>query len=85
MANIKSQEKRIIQDERNRQRSMNIRTRMRTLMKQARLATEAKEAQAEAQVRAAISAIDRAVSKGVLHRNAAARKKSQLMSHGAGR
>ncbi len=79
MANIKSQKKRIRQDEGRRVRNMAIRSKMRTLTKKAVAALEAKdEASINAAVPAAISAIDRAVSKGVLHRNSAARKKSML-------
>ena len=79
MANIKSQKKRILQDEGRRVRNMAVRSKMRTLTKKAMAALEAKdEAAIGTSVTAAVSAIDRAVSKGVIHRNSGARKKSML-------
>jgi small subunit ribosomal protein S20 len=78
MANIKSQKKRILTNEKARQRNMAVRSRMKTLMKKAQSAMAAKEAGAKDALREALSAIDRAASKGVIHKNAAARKKSEL-------
>jgi len=81
MANIKSQKKRNLQNERDRQRNASIRSRVRTLIKQAEAAVHQPEDPATKEVvKSAISAIDRACTKGVLHRNAAARKKSELQS-----
>lgn len=84
MANIKSQKKRIGTNEKNRQRNMAFRTRMRTLMKQAKQAIETSGAESGDAVKAALSAIDRAAAKGVIHRNAAARKKAQIQSRANG-
>jgi len=79
MANIKSQKKRILTNEKARQRNMAVRSRMRTLIKGAMAAIDSKdEAQIKAAVPAALSEIDRAASKGVIHRNSAARKKSSI-------
>lgn len=78
MANIKSQKKRILTNEKARQRNMAVRSRMKTLMKKAHAAIAAKEANAKDALRDALSAIDRAASKGVIHKNSAARKKSEL-------
>ncbi len=79
MANIKQQEKRIRQDRQRRLRNMDVKSRMRTYIKRAMAALEAKDkAEASAVVPQAIAAIDRAAAKGVIHRNAAARKKSSL-------
>lgn len=84
MANIKSQKKRIVTNEANRQRNMAVRSRMKTLIKQASAAIEAKDKDAAGKtVTEALSAIDRAASKGVIHRNTAARKKSALMHQAA--
>jgi small subunit ribosomal protein S20 len=63
------------QNERRRVRNRVVRSRVRTAVKTARLAEG--EARAAA-VREAIRLLDQAVSKGVLHRNTAARKKSAL-------
>lgn len=79
MANIKSQKKRILLNEKNRQRNMAVRSRMKTIIKKVHAAVAAKDPQQiQTAVKAAVSEIDRAASKGVIHRNAAARKKSSL-------
>jgi small subunit ribosomal protein S20 len=81
MANIKSQKKRILTNEKRRVRNMAVRSRMRTLIKNALAAVESKdEEQMKKVVPEAISVIDRAVTKGVIHRNTAARKKSMIQS-----
>ena len=81
MANIKSQKKRILTNELARQRNMAICSRMKTMVKQAMTAIEAKDAdQLKATVSEALAAIDRAAAKGVIHRNAAARKKSTIQT-----
>lgn len=79
MANIKSQKKRILTNEKARQRNMAQRSKVRTMLKQALVALEEKDAEkAKVAIPRAISTIDRAVAKGVVHRNSAARKKSML-------
>ena len=75
MANTKSARKRIRQNERRRLRNRGIRSQVRSAVKIAR-ATEGPEMRAS--VAEAIRSLDRAVSKGVVHRNTAARKKSAL-------
>lgn len=80
MANIKSAEKRWRQNIKRRARNRMVRSATRTYVKDARLAIEDGDVQESAEaVREAISALDRAVSKGVIHRNNAARRKSRLM------
>lgn len=79
MANIKSAIKRIRQDEKRTIRNRAIRSRMRTYLKKAQTALTTDD-QAEVAVRAAISELDRAAKKGVIHANAAARRKSRLMA-----
>lgn len=82
MANIKSQIKRIKTNEKRRLRNASIRSRMKTMIKKAIMAinTTTDEAEREKRIREAISAIDRACAKGVIQRNAAARRKSRLMA-----
>ena len=81
MANIKSQKKRILTNEKRRVRNMAVRSRMRTMIKNALNAVEAKDAESiKKTVPEALSVIDRAVTKGVIHRNAAARKKSMIQN-----
>jgi small subunit ribosomal protein S20 len=79
MANIKSQKKRIVTNEKRRQRNQSVQSRMKTYMKKAEEALASKDkAAAEAAVLAAVSEIDRAARKGTIHVNSASRKKSSL-------
>ena len=75
MANTRSAIKRIRQNEKRRVRNRTIRSQVRTAVKTARAAggDPLRTAVAEA-----IRALDKAVTKGVVHRNTAARKKSAL-------
>jgi small subunit ribosomal protein S20 len=80
VANTKSALKRIRSTARKEMRNRAIRSATRTYVKKARVLIEAgKKDEAQAAVVRAISALDRAVTKGVLHRNNAARRKSRLM------
>ena len=78
MANIKSAIKRIRQSEKRRVRNRAVRSRMRTYVKRANTAIVKGDDAVEA-VRTAISELDRAAKKGVIHPNNAARRKSRLM------
>ena len=75
MANTKSAIKRMRQNERRRLRNRAMRSKLRGAIKTARSSEGAAKPTA---VLEAIRALDRAVSKGVVHRNTAARKKSAL-------
>lgn len=79
MANIKSQQKRNLTNEKARQRNQAVRTAVRTEIRKFRALVEAGDkAQAEEQLRTASRALDKSVSKGVFHRNNAANKKSAM-------
>ena len=78
MANIKSAVKRIKQNERRRVRNRAVRSRVRAAVKGARQSIDTKAPESRATVLAAMRTLDRAVTKGVLHRNTAARRKSAL-------
>lgn len=79
MANIRSAKKRNITNEKSRQRNVAVKSRMKTLVKQAAEAITSKDAaKIKETLPAALAEIDRAASKGVIHRNSAARKKSTL-------
>ena len=79
MANIKSQMKRNLQNERRRLANKAVRSEVRTREKAAiNAATEGAD-NAEDAARAAQKRIDQAVSKGVIHKNTAARQKSRLV------
>ena len=79
MANIKSQIKRIRTNEKRRQRNLAVKSELKTLVRKTREAVEAgdNEAAIEA-LRVASRKLDKAVSKGVIHRNQAANRKSKL-------
>ena len=79
MANIKSQIKRNKTNEKARLRNQAIRSAVRTEIRKFKAAVEAGDkAAAEAQLRVASRKLDKAVSKGVIHRNQAANRKSKL-------
>jgi small subunit ribosomal protein S20 len=78
VANIKSQIKRNRQNEVRRVRNKSVRSEILTRTKTAVAAAEAGEDTGPA-LRMAIKRIDKAVAKGVLHKNTAARKKSRLV------
>ena len=79
MANIKSQIKRNRQNENRRLRNRNMRGAARTAVNQARAAFEANEPETKETILKAISALDKAAEKGVIHKNNAARRKGRLM------
>ena len=78
MANIKQQKKRVRSAARERLQNLRYRSTVKTLTRRLRTAVEggdeAKIAEEHSQL---VRWIDRAVSRGALHRNTAARKKSQ--------
>ena len=75
MANTRSARKRMKQNEKRRLRNRALRSQVRYAVKDARAADGASGRDA---IREAIRTIDKAVSRGILHRNTAARKKSAL-------
>ena len=75
MANIKSAEKRIQQAARRQSRNRSVRSHLRTSVKHHRQQEAGKKAEALPRT---YSEIDRALRKGVIHKNAAARYKSRL-------
>ena len=78
MANTSSAKKKIRADESKRIRNKIVRSKARTMVARARKSVESESAQAQEQVVAAISALDKAAVKGVIHPNNAARHKSRL-------
>ena len=79
MANIKSAKKRVLIAEANRQRNVAFKTSIKTAVKKALLCAQAKDSE---KLKVALSQVyklcDKAVSKGILHKNTASRKKSRL-------
>ena len=78
MANIKQQRKRVLIQERQRGENLRYRSTIKTLTKRLEVAASEGDAEAgAAEHRELVRTIDRAASRGALHRNTAARKKSQ--------
>ena len=77
MANTKSAEKRIRSNERKRQRNQMYRSRVKTLIRKAE-ETIFSGQPAEEAIRNAMSTLDKAAVKGIIHKNNAARRKSRL-------
>ena len=84
MANIKSQIKRNRQNLKRAERNKAVRSELKTRTKRASTAIEAGADDAAELTRAAVKRIDSAAAKGVIHKNAAARRKSRLMRRAAG-
>ena len=81
MANIKSQIKRIKTNEKARLRNKAVKSSLKTAIRKAREAAAAGDVEkANVAAREAARKLDRAVSKGVIHKNQAANKKSALAS-----
>jgi small subunit ribosomal protein S20 len=79
VANIKSQQKRILTNERARQRNQSVRSALRTAVRGFREAVEAGEKDKAGDLLVSTSRqLDKAASKGVIHKNQAANKKSAL-------
>ena len=80
MANTKSAQKQVRVAQRRRLRNKSVRSQTKTMVKKAEeLIFSGQTQQAEGEVIAAISSLDRAAEKGIIHPNNAARRKSRLM------
>ena len=79
MANIKSQLKRIKTNEKARQRNKAVKSSLKTAVRKVHTAVAAGDKeQATALAREATKALDKAASKGVIHKNQAANRKSAM-------
>lgn len=79
MPNIKSQMKRVKTNEKARQRNKAVKSALRTHVRNFRRAAEAGDTEKAAQyARVANRQLDKAVSKGVIHKNQAANRKSAI-------
>lgn len=79
MANIKSSKKRILVNEKKAARNKSIKSSVKTAIKKVDAAVAAKDVEkAQKALPEAISAIEKATSKGIYHKNNAARKVSRL-------
>ncbi|WP_323958498.1 30S ribosomal protein S20 [Arthrobacter sp. JZ12] len=79
MANIKSQKKRILTNEKARQRNNSVKSELKTAIRAVNTAVESTDKDAAVAALAVASRkLDKAVSKGVLHKNNAANRKSGI-------
>jgi len=82
VANIKSQLKRIKTNEKARQRNKAVKAELRTLVRRAQTAVSAGDQDtAMTTALAAARKLDKAASKGVIHKNQAANRKSALLKN----
>ena len=85
MANIKSQLKRIKTNEKARQRNVAVKSALKTAVRRFRTAADSGDAAAATSaLQTASKALDKAASKGVIHKNQAANRKSGLAKQVAG-
>ena len=77
MANIKSQKKRILTNAKRHDRNQSVRSELKTRVKTA-IRTAGTEQNPDA-LRLAIKRLDKAASKGIIHKNQAANRKSRLV------
>ncbi len=77
MANIKSQKKRILTNAKRAERNKAVRSELKTRAKNA--VSLASTDDGDEALRLAVKRLDKAASKGVIHKNQAARRKSRLM------
>lgn len=84
MANIKSQKKRILTNEKARLRNKAVKSSLRTNIRRFNEAAEAGEAdKAQELAKVATRSLDKAASKGVIHANQAANRKSAIAAKAA--
>jgi small subunit ribosomal protein S20 len=79
LPNIKSAKKRVALAQARRLKNRSQRSELRTLVKKTQATMETDPEQAKSLLTLAIKKLDQAASKGLIHKNAAARKKSRLM------
>lgn len=80
MPNIKSAKKRVLVNKTKAQHNKSANSALKTAIKKANAAIEAKAENKEELVKVAVKKIDQAAAKGLLHKNNAARKKSALVT-----
>lgn len=78
MPNIKSAKKRVLITEKKNSKNASQKSALRTSIKKAKVAIEAKDENAAAAVKTASIDLDKAASKGLIHKKNAARKKSRM-------
>lgn len=84
MPNIKSAKKRVLVNETKAMHNKAVKSNLKTVLKKADAAIVANSENKAEAVKLAIKKLDQAAAKGILHKNTAARKKSQLTCKVAG-
>lgn len=79
MPNLPSAKKHVRADARKRERNRRVKSAMRTALKKARAHIATRDPQAPELLRRALSQLDKAAKKGVIHKGNADRRKSRLM------
>ena len=79
MPNIKSVAKDVKKSRENHLRNIAAKSRIKTLVKKTKAAAENSDADAGKLLVETVSAVDNAAKRGIIHKNAAARRKSRLM------
>jgi small subunit ribosomal protein S20 len=83
VANIKSQKKRILTNEKARLRNKSVKSSLKTAVRKFHEAAASGNGDAKALAADANKALDKAVSKGVIHANQAANRKSSISKQAA--
>lgn len=79
MAHSRSAKKRVLIAERNKERNQAVKSRVKTMVKKVLAAVEVKEVEAaNAALSVAYKELDKAVTKGIIKKNTASRKKARL-------
>ncbi len=82
MANIKSQKKRIITNEKSRIINRSFKSKLKTIIKKYQLAVDNQVENVQELKNNAISIIDSSITKGIYHKNKAANLKSKICKYG---
>lgn len=83
MPNIKSVKKDVLRSRKNHLRNQATKSRIKTFVKKTGAAIASNDSELSSLLSQTVSALDKAAKRGIIHRNAAARRKSRLMSRAA--
>ena len=83
MPNIKSVKKDVLRSRKNQIRNQATKSRIKTFVKKTGAAIVAGDAELSTLLSQTVSVLDKAAKRGIIHKNAAARRKSRLMSRAA--
>jgi small subunit ribosomal protein S20 len=78
VANLKASKKAILTSRKRRLRNQSVRSAIKTYVKKARVAIDGGSEEATSLIQTTSSLVDKAAKKGIIHKNAANRRKSRL-------